>query len=283
MRLIKAKFILIASLGPISLAVFADCKHSLPLSGSVSIAGCDPKTQECLPVQSTLHAYTENIKDEVGAISVVIHASPWRLYGERFRIMTTDELAEDLRKELAKNKSAKRIDLMASWSAVRPSAEVPAIAEKLSKNLGGVPVAGAKGFLWVGPEGKTRTTRQATTVYSGTGYYVAKGSEIMASAAVAWALKGVDKSRERRDAAGLMLAGAAADIFSLCPENALALFEAAAELGEPVAAYNAALMRLESGTKPDMDRAAALLSKAARAGDAKAQQRLRALRPGGAQ
>ena len=46
-------------------------------------------------------------------------------------------------------------------------------------------------------------------------------------------------------------------IFSLCPENALALFEAAAELGETVAAFNAALVRLESGTKPDVRRDAA--------------------------
>jgi TPR repeat protein len=63
----------------------------------------------------------------------------------------------------------------------------------------------------------------------------------------------------------------------LCPERALQAFEYAAQLGHPIAAYNAALMRLDRGGQGDLDAAKELLLKASNAGDKKAQERLQLL------
>ena len=71
--------------------------------------------------------------------------------------------------------------------------------------------------------------------------------------------------------------GAGWDIYSLCPDHALKTFEAAAKMSNSIAAYNAALMRLERNGDGDVEAARALLSQAAGAGDAKAQAKLKTL------
>jgi TPR repeat protein len=63
----------------------------------------------------------------------------------------------------------------------------------------------------------------------------------------------------------------------LCPEKALRAFEASAGAGNPIGAYNAALMRLERNGAGDRKAALALLRNAAAAGDLKARQKLAAL------
>lgn len=71
-----------------------------------------------------------------------------------------------------------------------------------------------------------------------------------------------------------MLAAAGQELFFLCPDKALAGYERAAAKGSAVAAYNAALMRLERG-----ERAAALtlFERGAALGDAKSRTRLDAI------
>jgi TPR repeat protein len=77
------------------------------------------------------------------------------------------------------------------------------------------------------------------------------------------------------DAALLMHAAAGWDIFFLCPDRALAGFERAAAKGNAIAAYNAALMRLERNADGDRAAALALLERAAALGDARSKLRLR--------
>ena len=61
----------------------------------------------------------------------------------------------------------------------------------------------------------------------------------------------------------------------LCPQGALAAFERAGEMGSAIGAYNAGLIHAEAG-----EQAAAItwLEKAAALGDAKAAERLAALK-----
>lgn len=76
------------------------------------------------------------------------------------------------------------------------------------------------------------------------------------------------------DADLLMRAAAGWDVFFLCPDKALAGFEHAAAQGSAIAAYNAALMRLERGADGDHAFALALLERGVALGDAKSRARL---------
>jgi hypothetical protein len=270
--------VVFVAFGAVAFTAFADCKHGLPLKGAVSIKGCNPKTQACEPARKAMGEYVEKMKEDPALLTVALYASPWHLYDGGLRIQTVKELAALVQSVLAKKKAtAKRVELVASWTGVSPEQGRPSIAEALSKELGGFPVTGAKGFIWWRPDGSVRITQQAITMHMGGGYYVAKGDDVMESATIAWAMEMTQDFRTKRDAKDLAYAGAAWDIYGLCPPNALAAFEQAAELGSPVGAYNAALMRLESGHKDDRRRAAVLLKKAADMGDAKAKERLQGL------
>jgi hypothetical protein len=253
----------------------ADCKTRLPVEGVVSLPGCDPSREACLPAHEAVYAYQGRGARDDDAVSINAHASPWRIYDGDYRILTIEEVAALLRPALTKG--AKRVILNTSWSAVRPEPNVPSLAERLSRTLKGVSVRGADGFLWVSADGTRRTTRQAMTIRQSGPYWIAKGAEVMVSAVAGWPLDRVDQYIAKRDGPLVMRAGAAADIFSMCPDRALELFEIAAQMGEPIAAYNAALMHLDNGSADRTRAAKALLSQATKSGDQKAAERLRAL------
>lgn len=69
-------------------------------------------------------------------------------------------------------------------------------------------------------------------------------------------------------------AAAGWDLFFLCPEKMLAGFERAAAHGSAIAAYSAALMRLERDADGDREAAPALLERGAALGDDKSRSRL---------
>ncbi len=260
-------------IGSMSFAAIADCRHELPVRGVESLSACDPKTQACLPADKAFFEFMDKAQDDQAVLFVSLHASPWHAYDAESRILTPDHLAGTIREFLARHQTVKRVELRASWSGVRPAANTLSIAERLSKALGGFPVTGTQGFLWVSADGGLRTTRQAVTLSVGQ-YLVARDGEVMVSAVAAWPLSVIDAIRKKQDARALLRAGAAWDIFGLCPDNALATFEEAAGMGNAVGAYNAALMRLERGTKPDIEKATALLLQAAKAGDAPSRAQL---------
>jgi hypothetical protein len=168
---------------------------------------------------------------------------------------------------------------MASWSGVAPAPRDKSLAEKLSSALGDIPVSGADGFLWIAKDGSTRTSRQAVSVRTVGGQYaIPAGAEVMTSMAAGWHADFEEVFHRERNADGLMRAGAAWDILYLCPDSALRTFEAAAQLSHPVAAYNAAMIRLARRGRGDLKAAVALLTRAANAGDAKALKRLEMIR-----
>jgi TPR repeat protein len=134
------------------------------------------------------------------------------------------------------------------------------------------------GFLWIAKDGNVRTTHQAMSLMRSGPYGVAPGAEVMVSLAAGWPALMSDAVLKKRDADGIMRAGAGWDVFFLCPDHALQLFEAAAKLSSVIGAYNAAVMHLERGNPGDADAAAALLSQAAAAGDQKAKAQLEQLR-----
>lgn len=166
----------------------------------------------------------------------------------------------------------------ASTSQPSPPGYVPSLADRVSKALDGFPAKGEDGFLWLADDGTRRTTRQAFTVFEGAGaYHVPKGSEVLAPLAAGWPAFVEDRIPED-NAELLMRAAVGWDVFFLCPERALAGFERAAGQGSAIAAYNAAVMRLERNVEGDRAAALALLERGAALGDAKSDARLAAER-----
>lgn len=254
-------------------ALACDTSH-LPLSGSISVTTCSPKQDatDCVYAGQVLYEYMEAVPDSDAVFTIGVQASPWRLYDGEMRILTVSDIADAVRPKL--DGKVKRVELIASWSGVSPEPGVPSVADQVSKALGGFPVKGENGFLWLAKDGTRRTTRQAFTVREGAGsYFLPKGSEVLVALVAGWPAYLQDKMVED-DADLLMRAAAGWDVFFLCPDKALAGFERAAAKGNAIAAYNAALMRLEHGSEGDRKAAIALLERGAQLGDAKSRTRL---------
>lgn len=217
------------------------------------------------------------VKDDPSVLSIILNASPWHFYDSEMRILSSEDVAEIVQPYLSKK--VKRVDLIASWTGVPPQQGGKSLANKLSDTLNGFPVIGKNGFLWVSKDGHLRTTRQAFTIRKGSGpYSIVKGDELMVSLVAGWPAAAEEFFVKEQNAEGIMRAGAGWDIFFLCPDRALQAFDAAAKLKNPIAAYNAAMIRLERQNKGDLEAATALLSEAANAGDTKAQAWLKKLK-----
>ncbi|MFZ6748855.1 hypothetical protein [Undibacterium sp. Ren11W] len=269
------KTLLTALLLTASCHVLAECKPFKGLEGVVSLEPCRAG-DTCVPATEAFYQYltkkTEE-SDDPTVLNFSAHASPWHLYDSEMRILNIEDVAEMMKPYI--QGGVKRIVLKASWSAVSPDRGEKSLTRKLSEALGGFPVEGADGFLWISKDGSIRTTHQATTFFQGGGpYQIKSGSEVFASMLVGWQASLEDVFLRDKNANGINAAGAAWDIFYLCPERALQAFETAARYDNPIAAYNAAMIRLERKSKSDLTAATALLSQAAKAGDQKAQTRL---------
>jgi hypothetical protein len=278
MKLSVLKPLLLAILLTTSNQVLAECKPLVALEGVVSLEQCTAG-DSCVSAAEALFQYStkkREIDDDPTVLNLSLHASPWRLYDVEKRILTIEEVAEMVKPFIAKG--VQRIVLKASWTGVSPDRGGKSLATKLSEALGGFPVEGINGFLWIAEDGSTRTTHQAATLFQGGGpYKVRAGREVMVSMVAGWTATLEDTFIKNKDLDGLKDAGAGWDIFFLCPDRALQAFEAAAR-SNPIAAYNAALMRLERKSEGDLKAAAGLLSQAANAGDKKAQARLAVLK-----
>jgi len=250
---------------------FADCEPPVTLEGTVSIECCIPP-DECISAGRAIYDYSMSAKVDPDVLSISTQASPWHLYDGDMRIIPVEELAEGAKAKL--RDGVKRIVLVASWTGVAPDRSGKSLAQKLSDALGGFPVSGMDGFVWIAKDGSIRTTRQAYTIKQKCPYAIHPGDEVMVSLVPGWLIAFEEDYIKKRDSEGIMRAGAGWDIFMLCPERALQSFEAAAALSNPIAAYNAALIRLERGKDGDLEAAAKLLTQAAKLGDKKAKARL---------
>lgn len=243
----------------------ADCPATMPLKGVIKLDNCYPMRKDCVPAAEALYDYTTAMPDagdEVLRIS--LHGSPWHLYGPDSRIMTIGDLAAVVRQQGSK---IRQVILMSSWSGTAPDKEHEPLAQRLSTALGNMKVSGPDGFLWYDRKGKTSITRQAFTVFVTGPYAVKKGEKVMASLAAGWPAQFEEAFAKQGDADGLLRAGVGHESFSLCPSRAWTAFDASAALGNPVAAYNGAILRLERGASGDREAALALLRKAVAAGD----------------
>jgi hypothetical protein len=222
--------------------VYADCKPLETLQGVVSIPTCE--SGSCVSGAKAIYEYSNRIKDDPEVLLFNLHSSPWRFYDDDMRILTIEEVARMAKPYIANG--AKRIVLMGSWTGASPNRNEKSLAQRLSTALGGFPVSGMDGFLWLAKDGSARTTRQAFSVRKGKGEYKIKtGTEVMVSMVAGWPTDVEGLSRRVKDSDGVMRAAAGWDIFFLCPDSALSSFEAASQLSNPIAAYNAALIRLE--------------------------------------
>ncbi|HEX6833818.1 MAG TPA: hypothetical protein VF132_09840 [Rudaea sp.] len=253
------------------------CETSLPLKGAESIKTCDPQATGCTPAAKLVARYTEATPEDPKLFTIALQSSPWRFYDQDMRILTPEELAGMIKAHW--KQGMEKVVLLASWTGVSPDLGSKSLAQKLSDALGGFPVSGMDGFLWMAKDGSTRTTHQAYSMKQGRGLYmVTEGDEVFLPLVAGWFVEVEDKIAQKQDADALMRAGAGWDIYSLCPDHALKTFEAAARMSNSIAAYNAALMRLERNGEGDVAAAKALLAQAAAAGDAKARKKLRELK-----
>lgn len=272
---ITMKLALLCTLLASAVGAQAACPSSLRLKGTISLKSCAASEPNCVAAGPALYKYTKANKDDrPDVLSISITGSPWRLYDRDSHILEIDELAKRVRQE---GKAIKRVVLKASWSGTAPDARTISLADKLSAALGGIPVSGKDGFLWISRNGATRTTQQAFTIARAGSYSVPEGEEIMVARVSGWLVDLEGEFTRTGNAKGLLLAAVGQDTYMLCPERALQLFEAAAKMSEPVAAFNAAIMRLERGAPGDAAAATALLRQSAAAGDRKAQSKLEAL------
>jgi len=268
----KPVLLALCLLSPAALA--CDTSH-LSLSGTVSVETCHKEGADCVYASRALYDYMEAVPDSDAIFIIGLQASPWRMYDGEMRILTVDDAAKAIRAKLDKEQ---HVELIGSWTGVSPAPGVPSLAERVSKALGGFPVRGEEGFLWLAKDGTRRTTRQAFTVRAGAGsYFLPEGSEVFVPLAAGWPAEVQDRIPED-DADMLMRAAAGWDILYLCPDRALAGFERAAAKGNAIAAYNASIMRLERGADGDRTAALALLERGVALGDAKSRERLDAER-----
>jgi hypothetical protein len=271
MKRIAALALSIFSLGA------AACPTLPKLEGTAFVETCDPKVGACKSAAEVLYQYVSLPDNDPTVLSIGMQTSPWRFYDADMRIQTAEDLAVMIQPHLTPE--IKRIVLDGSWTSVSPDGTSEPLAQKLSKALKGFPVEGRDGFLWIAKDGSLRTTHQAFTMRKGYGsYLVNDGAEIMEALVAGWPSELESEFVKEGNAAGVMRAGAGHDIFGLCPDKALAAFELAAKLSDPIAAYNAAMMRMERGAKGDKEAAIALLEQAENLGDKKALQKLNALK-----
>lgn len=250
------------------------CVETAGLDGVLSIAQCDRQAagSDCISGQQAAHEALNALKI-TNVFTIGAQTSPWRMYNADGRIMTMQELASDVRAALREDH--RRIYLAGSWTATRPDGSRETLAHRLSLALEGFPVDGSDGFLWLSPKGETRTTHQAFSVWSTGTYHVARGDDVLMALVPGSLAEFEDMFADEGNSLGVLHAGIGHDVFMLCPEGALRAFERAANLGNPIGAYNAALMHSEAG-----NRTAAIqwMEQAAVMGDAVASAALAALR-----
>ena len=252
------------------------CPSSLPLKGTVFVETCDPHASGCKNASRVLYEYAEAAVDRPAVLTVQVQTSPWHIYDEHMRIVSIEDFAAQMRPNL--KAPVKSIDLQGSWTSVAPDKDHKSLVDQLSTALNHYPVTGEDGFAWFSKDGKVRTTHEAFTMRKGGGAYgVHSGDDVMSSLASGWPAFVEDEFVKQGNAEGELHAAAGWDIFFLCPDHALASFERAAEMGNAIAAYDAAMMRLERGDEADRKAAIVLLGRAVKLGDGKAKEVLEKL------
>ena len=272
----KSALLVLCLLSPTALA--CDTSH-LGLSGSLGAETCNPQmSSDCVNAAQALYEYAKAMPDDDALLSISMQANPWRMYDGQMRILTVDDLVDTIQPML--DGKVERVELIGSWTGVSPGPGVPSLAERVSKALNGFAVTGEDGFLWLSQDGGRRATRQAFTIHAGAGpYFLPDGADVLVPLVAGWPVSVLEQIADD-DPEMLMRAAAGWDVFYLCPDKALAGFEHAAAKGSAIAAYNAAIMRLERDAGGDRDAAIRLLERAMELGDDKSRSRFETERAG---
>lgn len=252
------------------------CESEIQLNGIENIDSCSGQNTVCFSAAEKLSEYANKISggDDPDKIVITMITSPWRLYDSQMRIIELADFIKFIKPSVTPK--IKKIIFAGSWTGAISRGKL-SLASQLSKSLGNIPVEGFDGFIWLSNTGKIRATKNQYTVFKSGKYQVKPESEIMVSLTVGWAI-GLEKHFiETNNSVGLLIAGVGHDVFMLCPTGALQYFQKSAEMGNNIAAYNAAILLLEKRTPDNIKKAKQLLLQAANSGDKKAQEKLSTL------
>ena len=253
----------------------ASCGHPFDVEGIITVENCDPDKDECIDGIRAIYEYGDALDslDDGGddVLTISIMSSPWRLYGQKMRIMRAKELATLVKSDL--NDKVKSVKLYSSWSEHAHVGRSKSLSQELSEALDGLPVEGIDGFLWQNENGEYYATKQAFTVTLGRQfpYRHRVGEDLMMVLPYGAFIHAQDYFVRTKDLRGLRYAAVGWDVFILCPEKALATFELAASMSDAISAYNAAIMRLERRQDGDYEAALKLLKQAVELGDSPAE------------
>lgn len=222
------------------------------------IPGCE--AAECVPAGQLMHQYAQRLSANADVYIIAGNGNGWRMYDGEGRVLTAADIADMIRADPEFETSKRGVQLMVSWAGEAPKGAKESLAEAVSRELGR-PATGPKGFLWFGPEGGVRETRQEFTAYEFP-YRAKAGDWVMASTSIAMPGALVHELEGGKDVEGLRLAARSEDVFALRFDSAVKLYERAASLGDGISAYNAAVIRLQRAGPGDRRAAVALLKKA---------------------
>jgi hypothetical protein len=221
------------------------------------IPGCEE--QACVPAGRLVHEYSTKVRERPEVYILAGNGNGWRMYDVEGMVLTAVDIADMVRADPV-FASKGEVRLMVSWAGEAPKGAKESLAQAVSRELGR-PASGPKGFLWFGPDGALRETRQEFTAYEFP-YRAKAGDWVMASTSIAMPGELVRELSTGDDVEGLRLAARSEDVFALRFDEAVKLYERAASLGDGISAYNAAVIRLQRSGPGDRLAAEVLLNRA---------------------
>lgn len=239
------------------------------------IPACDAKQGKCRNAHDLMaERFSIGRDDDPYTLSLLMRASPWHVFDADERIMQLDDLKQTINSMLKPGMT--KIELAASWTATSRGGQLPSVVQQLSAAYPALTFSGVDGFAWITPNGKIYGTKQAFSIMAGHSYpyEVNSAQDIMLSFIDGLVLNFNFKQEalEKKQADALLTIAVAEESFGLCIDTALDTYVQAAQMGNTIAAYNAAVIYKERG---ETAQAREWLQQAAKQGDQPAARLLK--------
>ena len=174
--------------------------------------------------------------DDPTVLGHIFPPSPWRFYDQEMRIIPVEELGGFGTPPSQKGCSTLSQGLLERCGAraerKSPAARIFQCFGRKSRSKARMVSSGWRGTV-------PANDKTGASVMSGSALSGQKGGEVLAALVASWLTFPEDPASGRRDAEGLLHAGAGADIFLLCPTRPCVSSLTRRQVwGSPIAAYN---------------------------------------------